>query len=233
MVIRARDSLMAYTTGDLRWDGEGQRWLYPSGKVVSQKQLDGIIRRSQANYLRDVIEYTNRYLGGISGNYEYREGSLRLADWERLVAETVRDSHVDMMRLGRGGKDNTYGIHYLEVANELRQNQYPYFRQLVQDFKDGKLSRKQLDNRLAAYIRSSKISYQKGKQTYELDNYALRKINDRAENCPDCIRYAAMGVVPASQLPLPMTACQCGTNCKCTIYYGSKSQLLKMRDGWL
>lgn len=224
---------MPYNTGNLKWDSENKRWLYPNGRRVSDKALDGIIKRSQANYLRDVVEVTNRYLGGISGNYQYREGTLTLAQWEKLVAESIKDAHVEMFRFGRGGKENTPNAYYLDVANELRENQYPYFRQLVQDLKDGKLSRKQLDARLAAYIRGSKISYQNGKRTYKMEKYAVRKINDKAENCPDCIRYAAMGVVPASQLPLPMTACQCHTNCKCTIHYGTKAELLKMRDGWL
>lgn len=224
---------MAYSTADLIWNSDKKAWYYPSGRAVSKSGLDAIIKRTQAGYLRDVVEYTNRYLGGISGNYQYREGTLSFADWEKFVAESLRDSHVDMMRLGRGGKDNTFGIHYLDVGNELRQNQYPYFRQLVQDFRDGKLSRKQLDQRLANYIKSSKISYEKGKREYNLENYAFRRINQKAENCPDCIRYAAMGIVPASELPLPMTACQCGTNCKCSIHYGSKTDLLKMRDGWL
>lgn len=224
---------MAYTTRDLNWDSENRQWRYPNGRAVSQRALDGIIKRNQANYLRDIVEYTNRYLGGVSGNYQYRQGTISLSDWERFTAEAIRDAHVSAYQFGRGGKENTPSAYYLDVANELRQNQYPYFRQLVQDLRDGKLSRKQLDQRLAAYIRASKISYEKGKGSYKQEQYAVRKINDKAENCPDCIRYAAMGVVPANQLPLPMTACQCKTNCKCTIYYGSKESLLKMQDGWL
>ena len=216
---------MAYSIGDLVWNKDKGKYYYPSGRVVTEKALDRLILKTQANYLRDVIEYTNRL---VSGN-------IPLADWERLTAESIKNSHVDMMRLGRGGRAETYGIHYLEVANELRQNQYPYFRQLVQDLKDGKLSRKQLDQRLAAYIRSSKVSYQKGRATVESINtyYAVRKLSEKAENCPECIQYFLMGVRPINEIPLPMTACRCGANCKCAIYYGTQDDLLKMRSGWL
>ena len=216
---------MAYTTGDLVWNKEKGRYYYPSGRAVPQKALDKLILKTQAYYLRDIVEYTNRLVSG----------EVRLADWERLTAEAIKDAHVDMMRLGRGGREQTFGIHYLDVANELRQHQYPYFRQLVQDLKDGKLSRKQLDKRLADYVRSSKISYQKGRATVETANtyYAVRKLSEKAENCPECIQYFLMGVRPKDEVPLPMTACRCGSNCKCSIYYGTQDDLLKMRSGWL
>jgi hypothetical protein len=216
---------MAYSIGDLVWNSEKARYYYPTGKVVPEKALDKLILKTQANYLRDIVEYTNRLVN--------RE--VTLADWERVTAEAIKDAHVDMMRLGRGGRDQTFGIHYLDVANELRQNQYPYFRQLVQDLKDGKLSRRQLDQRLAAYVRSSKVSYQKGRATVESARafYAVRKLSERAENCPECIQYFLMGVRPKDELPLPMTACRCGSNCKCAIYYGDQDSLLKMRSGWL
>jgi len=214
---------MAYTLDNLIWNSDKKRWFTPKGRALPDAALDKLIVRTQTNYLQDVIQYTNRLVSG----------QIKLADWEKLTAIAIKDSHVAMMRVGRGGSDQTFGIHYLDVANELRNNQYPYFRQLVLDLKDGKLSRKQLDNRLKNYIKASKTSYQKGRATYGDQQYAVRKINEKAENCPDCLRYAAMGVVLASQLPLPMTACQCGANCKCSIYYGTEADLLKKRNGWL
>jgi len=207
---------------DLIWSDRENRYYYQSGRAVPQRAINQLIQRTQASYLTDVVETTNRLV----------KKEISLADWEKVVAESVRDSHVQMMRIGRGGKDKTYAIHYLDVANELRQNQYPYLRKMVEELRDGKISRAQLNNRLASYIRSSRISYQKGVATRQ-NQYAVRKINDKAENCPDCIRYFAMGIMPVGEIPLPMTACQCRTNCKCSIHYGTYEDLLKLRNGWL
>jgi hypothetical protein len=202
------------TRNDLQWDKDGFYRYKSTGRRVSDAQLIRLIRREQNDYIKSIDYLTNRLL---SGNLNYQ-------DYQNQVAMEIKDAHVSMMRLGRGGRDATYGIHYLDVANQLRTAEYPALRQLFQDLSDGKLSPAQLRARLVNYVRSSKISYEQGRKTRLAEispkRYARRFLGAMdARNCPDCLRYAQMGVQLSDSLPLPGQDCVCRGNCRCSIRY--------------
>lgn len=218
---------MAYSLSDLIYSERQRRYLYPSGRLVPESAIDKYIKAYQATYLKRVIESTNQL---VSGNITARE-------WEESTAKNVKDAHVALMRFGRGGKDKTYAIHYLDIANELRQNQYPALRGLVSDLREGKLSRKMLDYRLSRFVQSSRVSYEMGRRSYatneDKNTHALRRLDEQAKHCEDCLKYARMGVRPINVLPVPGQACKCAQACRCSIYYGSEWGLLEMQSGWL
>ncbi len=218
---------MAYSLSDLVYSERQRRYLFPSGRLVPESQVDKYIKSFQVVYLKRVIDDTNALVNG----------SLTAREWEEKTALNIKDAHVALMRFGRGGKDKTYAMQYLDVANELRTNQYPAFRSLVQDLRDGKLSRKMLDYRLSRFIQSSRVSYEMGRRSYAIyddkQTHALRKLDAQAKHCEDCVRYAAMGIRPIGQLPVPGQACKCAQACKCSIYYGSEMSLIELKNGWL
>jgi hypothetical protein len=218
---------MAYNLPDLIYSEKQRRYLYPSGRLVPESKVNNYIKAYQAAYLKRVVEDTNQLVNG----------TITARDWEEKTAKNVKDSHVALMRFGRGGKDKTYAIHYLDIANELRQNQYPALRNLVQDLRDGKLSRKMLDYRLSRFVQSSRVSYEMGRRSYavntDYNTHALRKLDAQAKHCEDCLRYARMGVRPIGVLPVPGQSCKCAQACKCSIYYGREMDLIQMQSGWL
>jgi len=218
---------MAYNLSDLVYSERQRRYLYPNGRLVPEKQIDNYIKAFQASYLKRVVDDTNLMVSG----------AMTAREWEERTAKNVKDSHVALMRFGRGGKDKTYAIHYLDIANELRQNQYPAFRSLVEDLREGRLSRKMLDYRLSRFMQSSRVSYEMGRRSYAINEdyntHALRRLDENAKHCSDCLKYAAMGVRPINILPVPGQACKCAQACRCSIYYGSEIDLINMRNGWL
>lgn len=208
---------------DLVWDKESGHYRYGnSGRKVSENQLLRTIRREQADYTKSINYLTDRLL---SGNLNYQ-------DYQTAIANEIKDAHVKMMRFGRGGKSQTYGIHYLDVANELRQNQYPALRQLFQDLSDGKLSPAQLKARLKHFVSGSKISYEQGRKTLNVEGKGLRYARrflgaQDARNCPDCVAYASLGIQLSDNLPLPGQACVCRGNCRCSIRFAATAKELE------
>ena len=205
---------MATSRQDLVWNKGEEFYRYKSsGRRVSEYQMLRLIRREQADYAKSIDYLTARLLAG----------TLNYQDYQNQVAKEIKDAHVAMMRLGRGGREFTYGIHYLDVGNELRKNQYPALRQLFQDLSDGKLSPAQLRARLKNYVKSSKVSYEQGRKTRMAETgirYARRFLGTvDARNCPDCVRYAQSGVQLSDSLPLPGQDCQCRGNCRCSIRF--------------
>lgn len=204
-------NLDAKSRQDLTWDDYLKRYRYTdSNKLVSPKEIFGIIKREQSiiktqinNLVSDVINK-----------------KITFADWQRQSAIIIKDAHVNAARLGRGGRENTYGIHYLEVGNELRKNQYPAFRKLAEQMNRGELSEAQIRARVASFIDSSKISYEKARLTHlqsKGDNWVRRRLGSCAPHCEQCIEYATRGWVPISQAVPPGVDCACRGNCCCSL----------------
>lgn len=211
-------NLDAKNRNDLIWDDTEKLYRHANGRKFSQYQMLQLIKREQKAFNQDIDVYTNRLLNESIGGEDY----------QRLVIEAVRDSHVQMMRLGRGGKDQTWGIHYLDVATELKDNQYPYLRDLFQELADGKLSEKQLKARLKGYIKASKVSYERGRESQQalIKPMEARLLGSTDLHCSDCIYYASRGIQPVGTLPSPGQACKCRQNCLCSKIFGTLEELV-------
>ena len=209
----------AKNRSDLIWDDKDKLYRFSNGRKVSQNQMLQLIRREQKAYNQDITNYTNKLLNNV----------INGEDYQKLIIETIRDSHVNMMRLGRGGSNKTYAIHYLDVANELRQNQYPYLRDLFQQLSEGKLSEKQLRARLRDYVKASKVSYERGRESQQatVKPMEARLLGFTDRHCSDCVYYASRGIQPLGTLPAPGQACQCRQNCLCSKIFGTLDELVK------
>jgi hypothetical protein len=153
---------------------------------------------------------------------QFTGGKIDFETWQKKSIELVKSSHVNMMRLGKGGAKNTFANDYLQVGNDLRKVHYPAHKQFAKDIKEGKLTEKQIINRARQYGFATKTSYERGKLSLEdskKTKKARRLLGTCKNHCNDCIGYASRGWVNLSDLILPGMACQCGQKCCCFVEY--------------
>lgn len=195
---------------DLSWDDTEKIYHHNNGKKVSKREIYLLIQRERSLLNKEMNLTVDRLLNG----------SLSFEDWQRQNIKIIKDAHLEMMRLGRGGNDRTWGIHYLEVANELRTVQYPAFRKFAEDIKAGKLTEAQIRARLALYAKGAKISYERGNLANQAElgkKLGRRRLGSCAPHCQECIYYAMRGWMPLSEVIPPGVACSCRSNCCCSI----------------
>lgn len=200
----------AYNITDLIWDNTEKQYRFPSNRVISKRQIFQLIDRERVAIANKLDDNITKLLNN----------QITFEDWQRQTADTLRVAHVEMMRFGRGGKDKTFALHYLDVANELRYNQYPRLRQFVTDIQAGKLSEKQIRARMKLYALSTKVSYEKGVLSVETDKgqyYGRRRLGSCSNHCQDCINYALQGWLPLHQVTPPGVNCVCGGRCYCSV----------------
>jgi hypothetical protein len=203
--------LDAKTREELTWNNHIKRYVHTSsGKTVSEREMYLLIKREGAQTKQRLDSLVTDLL----------DGKKNFTDWQKESATVIKDAHVDATRLGRGGRENTYGIHYLETGNELRKNQYPAFRRLANQMSKGELSEAQIRARVASYADSAKISYEKAKKTQMVDKgdaWGRRRLGQCANHCDQCIEYAEQGWVPIDQVVPPGVDCDCRGNCCCSV----------------
>lgn len=192
----------------LKWDDENKHYRYPrSGRKVSDRGMLAIIK-SQTDNMKSNQSWS---LNQLQNNKMSFEG------FQRFNAEMIRDYHTLMMRLGRGGKARTQSDNYLEVLQELRQNQYPRFESFMQQIRSRPASSRYILNRLAMYADSTKTSYEKGRLSYHRQQYGRRRLGSCKDHCQDCLAYASLGWMPVAYIVPPGVACACGGRCCCSV----------------
>jgi hypothetical protein len=198
-------------SSDFAWDVKSQRYRYrDSGRFVP--------REAMLNLQRGYVETVKKDLQTVGKLLA--DGKINLHTWQEATAKTVKSLHVNQAILGRGGVDRMTSADYLKVGRELR-SQYQYLRQFAVDLTQGKLTRAQFEARLNLYANSSNLSHAASEQQNSIEagfKYMRRKLH-ASESCPDCIEYAARGIVEIGSLPLPKQNCQCGANCRCSVEY--------------
>ncbi|MBW4422494.1 MAG: hypothetical protein KME13_25330 [Myxacorys californica WJT36-NPBG1] len=198
---------------DFIWDRRSGRYRYgDSGKFVPREAMLNL----QRGYV-ETIKADFQTLGGLLA-----DGKISLRTWQETTAKTIKTLHTNQAILGRGGVDRMTSADYLAVGRELR-SQYKYLQQFATDLTKGTMTRAQFEQRLKLYANSSNISFSQTQQQNSKDNgdrYMRRRLH-ASESCPDCILYAARGVVAIGSLPLPKQNCQCGANCRCTVEYSN------------
>ena len=203
--------LDAKTRDDLTWNDNIKRYVHSSSnKIVSEREMYGLLQRE--------AKVTKSRLDGLVT--DLLDGKISFENWQKQSATIIKDAHVAAVRLGRGGRENTYGIHYLAVANELKNNQYKNFRKLAQQMSRGELSEKQIRARITNYGGSAKVSYEKARITQLVqkgDMWGRRRLGTCSLHCDDCVEYAERGWVPISQVVPPGIGCACRVNCCCSV----------------
>lgn len=198
------------------WDDNDRKYRYKSSKkALSDKQVYKIVSQEIGRYEAKIIKLSDRFVNG----------NISFADWQYKMSELTRNAHVSLLRIGRGGKDKTYAIHYLEVGRELKDLHYPALQNFAQEINQGKLTKAQIIARAKLYARSSRLSYELGtrKTKQEQGNWeAKRELGTCANHCQPCLDYAKRGWVNLSDLILPTKECDCMANCCCSVRYREK-----------
>lgn len=199
----------------ITWKDGGYRYKR-SNRALSQKQVYKVVAQEISRYEQRLVKLTNRF---IAGNVPFEE-------WQARASQLTRDAHVNLLRLGRGGKDRTYAIHYLEVARNLKSLHYTSLQRFAMDIKGQTMTEKQILNRIKLYARSSRRAFEYGRKESreeQGDNQARRTLGSCAPHCKPCIGYAQMGWVSIVDLVFPTEKCDCGGNCCCGVEYRKKT----------
>ena len=193
----------------VKWNKEHKAYTIGK-KQVKDAQLYKIVRSEVKQNEQKFEKLANRL---ISGNISFQQ-------WQEAMANTIRRSHVNMARLGRGGKGNTFAYHYLVTGNDLRTIHYPALRQFAEQIANGELSEKQIIARAKLYGSASKNSFEVARLSlYEdsLTTMGRRRLGACKDHCPDCLFYASQGWLPIAQIIPPGVNCQCRMNCCCSV----------------
>ncbi len=181
------------------------------GQKVSKAQILKLTEKEQRILERKLDRTTQNLINNRIDAFE----------WERQVQQDLKQSHLKMVALGAGGKDNITPRHRGQVGAALRQeyNRLFDFRKQIQA---GEISDKQMLWRTKSYARSIKQSYYRSEQLTRAQNgatLAKRTLDVNAKHCPECPTYATKGFVPIEQVVPPGVRCSCRGNCKCTVVY--------------
>ena len=146
-----------------------------NGKKVSDNRVYQIVAKDIAVYEKRMLSSTKRMFK--TGNFE---------QWQKDMSLYIKEAHISQMRLGRGGKDNTFPYQYLYIHNKLRFVHYPALQKFAEQITEGELSEKQILNRVKFYARASRASFEFGKSSLYEDGgsyiLVLNALNMLAED---------------------------------------------------
>lgn len=191
----------------IKWSNKSGKYSI-NGKVANDRRVYKFAQHEIQRYEDKMVKLTTRFVNG----------NLTFEQWQETMAKLIRESHVSLTRIGRGGKENTFANHYLQVGTDLRLTHYTAFRQFSQDILNGKLSDRQIIARAKLYGTASKNSFEKARLTLYDDNYqARRRLGTCANHCTPCLSYASQGWMNLTAIIPPGQQCDCRMNCCCSV----------------
>jgi hypothetical protein len=190
-----------------RWDEVRQRYLYPSGRMVAPSTVNRALER--------VIRLGAEWMRGTTE--QLQNGTLSLAEWQRRMANEMKQLHTGSAALGRGGWRQMSQSDWGWTGSELRRA-YGFLRNFAQDIATGKQA---LDGRLltrAAMYADAARGTHRGMQRRMaglVGKHEERNVLGAADrHCAECVDCSARGWVPIGSLP-PVGSRTCLSRCKC------------------
>ena len=201
------------TRMDAEWsyDRNSGRYRDAKGRFLS-KEAVGKIVDGRIGKLETQLKQFTRMLG---------DGSITLDQWQGSVRESLKAAHIQAATIGYGGRSGMGSAEYGRIGQRLR-GEYAYLQGFVRDLIDGRISAPMAVARIGLYAQSVRGSYWQGTEMKEQQRgFSLmrRILDDQAVHCPDCLSYAARGIVPIGSVPMPGVRCECGARCKCSVRY--------------
>lgn len=188
-----------------------------TGRYVSEAD---VMRLMQAEIDSSMERMRDLLAAAQSGETPYT-----IADWQRAMANELRQVHGEMLMLSVGGRNNVTAEDWGSLGLRLR-DEYAYLNGFANDIAGG-LSDAQIDARMQMYADASWNSFWHGKtDAMERAGFSeeRRILDPQAETCGDCEGYAARGWQPMGTLPEPGEKSQCLRRCRCRKVY-RKSQV--------
>ena len=120
------------------WDETKVAYRYKkSNRLLSNKQLYKIVAQEIKRFENKIAKLSDRFVNGAIG----------FENWQIKMSELTRNAHVNLLRLGKGGKNKTYAVDYLKIGRELKDTHYFALSKFSQDIAQGKLTKKQIVNK--------------------------------------------------------------------------------------
>lgn len=198
------DAAWSYDQRSGRYRDERGRFLSKAAveKLVDARidKLDGMLRRFTRMLINEQIT---------------------LDQWQASVREALKAAHIQAAIIGYGGKANMGSAEYGRIGQRLRE-EYTYLQNFAGQLLSRSISAPMALARIGLYAQSVRGSYWQGAELrQQQQGYSLmrRILDDQAQHCADCLRYAAQGIVSIGTLPLPGSRCECGARCRCSVAY--------------
>jgi hypothetical protein len=205
-----------------QWDARTSRYRSgETGRFINAHQLKSLQERNI-----ELIGANIQQLGDL-----LIQDQITLKAWQESTMQALKTLRLHQMVLAKGGLKQTFAVDYLSVGRSLKED-YTYLRSFAEDIqrgytigKDGQqkpITIKQFQARLNLYVQKGRTSFEHGSQARKLeqgDRYMYRTLGFTDRHCADCVRYQAAGVVSIGVLPVPGENCQCGGNCRCSVFY--------------
>ena len=215
------DWLRSDVLPDLVFDVRSRRWLYRDSRQFAPMQAV----RVQAERYRNAQQLELTRLGS-----KYTKGEISLKQFQIDAAQALKGIHLAEMIRALDRQDQATAERFLLIARNLQQQYYrgkdPLtgdrygLKYLFKDVVEGRVSPGQLENRLRMFGESGKVSYWGIKANIALETMSeARRLLAPAEHCANCLEYARRGWQSIADTILPTQACQCRSNCKCTLEF--------------
>lgn len=199
-------------TGGYRWDTDAARYRSKdTGRFVSEIALR-----------LDLDRFNSQVVGGNLQDITDRmiDGRITLSSWQQQIAAELKDAWGVNIRIGRGGASQMTQADYGRYGGRLAY-EYNRLTRFAIEIETGNLTPGQIKARMQLYANAVRVGYWDGKTAagFAAGFTEERRVLTPAENCPDCIGYAAQGWQPLGSLPEPGTNSVCGRNCRCEKEY--------------
>ena len=154
---------------------------------------------------------------------QLRDGEIRLGRWQREMMDEIKDAHMNMASIAKGGYEQMGQTDWGRVGGRVSQ-EYEYLRNFAQQIADEDIP---LDgravNRAGMYVDSARQTHHRTERLeMQKRGYNQEKnILGVAEHCPECVELTTRGDngwVPNGTLP-EIGNRQCLSNCKCQVVY--------------
>jgi hypothetical protein len=190
------------------WNAGAGRYVDASGRFVPQQELIAVMETR----LREGVDRLQTMIQPVL------DGTVRLDEFQYVMAVELRRIHTQMAALGRGGWDQMRPADWGRVGRRLK-DEYEYLMKFTDQIARGELSEAQILARLQQYENGVWSSYWKGKQGAARDAGFTeeRRVLQPAEHCEDCISWASQGWQPLGSLPAPGERSVCGNYCQCLL----------------
>lgn len=192
-----------------QWDARSQRYRdTASGRFVPAERVARAVDVAAVEARHEAERIAQRLVDGKS----------TLAQFQRDMAQLVKDGHLAAAVIGRGGADQMTQADYGWAGQRIR-TQYDYLRNFVQQIADGTAP---LDGRLVAraglYGDAIAPTHREMVRRLAIQGGAImeRNVLGPADHCGGCLDATAQGWVPVGFLP-PVGGRICRSRCKCSI----------------
>lgn len=169
--------------------------------------------------LESVIDVAAERMNSVT--QQLIAGDVSLAEWQGVMMEQIKVSHVAAAASSRGGWAQMSQADW-GAAGRMIRDQYDYLRNFANEIASGKQA---LDGRALVradlYGDAARGTFEQMRRRYEQQQNGMeeeRRVLGEADHCPGCLDQAALGWQPIGELD-PIGAEECITRCHCTFFY--------------